>query len=94
MVGQKHPKNLQSGDAALHTGDENQAPHNGLLDIQQHLIGWHCPHTICDICHKKDDDMDATTILDLVKMDKDMYLIHQAPNELLSSCLSSLRALT
>ncbi len=47
--------------------------------------------TICDICHKKDGGTDATTILDLVKMDKDMYLIHQAPNELLSNYLSKFK---
>ncbi len=46
---------------------------------------------ICDICHKKDGGTDATTILNLVKMDKDMYLIHQAPNKLLSSYLSNLK---
>jgi hypothetical protein len=83
MVGRKHPKNLQSGDAALHTGDENQAPHNGLLDIHQHLTTL--LKTIRDICHKKYSGTDATTILNLVRMDKDMYLIHQAPNKLLSS---------
>ena len=47
--------------------------------------------TICDIGHKKDGGMDATTILDLVKMDKDMYLIHQPPNKLLSSYLSKFK---
>ncbi len=46
--------------------------------------------TICDICHKKDSSTDATTILNLVRMDKDMYLIHQAINKLLSSYLSKL----
>jgi hypothetical protein len=44
--------------------------------------------TICDICHKKDGSTNATTILNLLPMDKDMYLIHQAPNELLLSYLS------
>ena len=43
---------------------------------------------IRDICHKKDSGSDVITILDLVKMDKDMFLIHQAPNELLLSYLS------
>jgi hypothetical protein len=46
---------------------------------------------IRDICHKKDGSTDATTILDLVKMDKDMYLIHQPPNKLLSSYLSKFK---
>jgi hypothetical protein len=41
--------------------------------------------TICNICHKKDGGTNATTILDLIRMDKDMYLILQAPNELLLS---------
>jgi hypothetical protein len=43
--------------------------------------------TICYICHKKDGGTIATTILDLVRIDKNMYLIHQAPNELLLSYL-------
>ena len=47
--------------------------------------------TIRDISHKKDNGADATNILDLVCMDKDMFLIHQAPTELLSSCLSKFR---
>ncbi len=47
--------------------------------------------TIRDICHKKDWGTDATTILDLVRMDNDMYLIHQAPNKLLSSYLSKFK---
>jgi hypothetical protein len=47
--------------------------------------------TIKDISHKKDGDADATTILDLVCMDKDMFLIHQAPTELLSSYLSKFK---
>jgi hypothetical protein len=46
---------------------------------------------IRDICHKKDGSTDAITILDLVKMDKDMYLIHQALNELLSNYLSNFK---
>jgi hypothetical protein len=45
---------------------------------------------ICNICHKKDGGTNATNILNLVRMDKDMYLIHQAPNELLSSYLSKI----
>jgi hypothetical protein len=47
--------------------------------------------TIRGICHKKDRGTDATTILDLVRMDKDMYLIHQAPNQMLSSYLSKFK---
>jgi hypothetical protein len=43
--------------------------------------------TIRDICHKKDGGANATTILDLVQMDKDMFLIHQAPTEPLSRYL-------
>jgi hypothetical protein len=46
---------------------------------------------IQDISHKKDGGADATTILDLVCMDKDMFLIHQAPTELLSSYLSKFK---
>ncbi len=30
--------------------------------------------TIHDICHKKDGGTNVTTILDLVRMDKDMYV--------------------
>jgi hypothetical protein len=47
--------------------------------------------TIQDICHKKDGGNNATTILDLVRMDKDMYHIHQAPNKPLSSYLSKFK---
>jgi hypothetical protein len=47
--------------------------------------------TICIICHKKDGGTDATTIFDLVHMDKVMNLIHQAPNELLLSYLSKFK---
>ncbi len=47
--------------------------------------------TIRDISHKKDGGTDATTILDLVRMDKDMFLVHQAPTELLSSSLSKFK---
>jgi hypothetical protein len=47
--------------------------------------------TIRDICHKKDSGADAATILDLVRMDKDMHLIHQAIYELLSSYLSKFK---
>jgi hypothetical protein len=43
--------------------------------------------TIRDISHKKDSGDDATTILDLVRMDKDMFLVHQAPTKLLLSYL-------
>ena len=47
--------------------------------------------TIRDRSHKKDGGADATTILDLVLMDKDMFLVHQAPTELLSSYLSKFK---
>jgi hypothetical protein len=47
--------------------------------------------TIRDICHKKDGGADATTILNLVRMDKDMFLVHQAPTEPLSSYLSKFK---
>ncbi len=47
--------------------------------------------TICHICHKKDGGTDANTILDLVRMDKDMYLIHQVPTKKLSSYLSKFK---
>jgi hypothetical protein len=47
--------------------------------------------TIQDISHKKDGGANATTILDLVRMDKDMFLIHQAPTELLSSYLAKFK---
>ena len=47
--------------------------------------------TIRDISHKKDGGANATTILDLVRMDKDMFLVHQAPTELLSSYLSKFK---
>ncbi len=43
--------------------------------------------TIRDISHKKDDGANTMTILDLVRMDKDMFLVHQAPTEPLSSYL-------
>jgi hypothetical protein len=42
----------------------------------------------CDICHKKDGGTNATTILDLIRMNKEMFLFHQRPPELLSSYLS------
>jgi hypothetical protein len=88
MVGQEHPKDLQPGDATHHAGDEDKAAHDGLVDQHKHhprriaLL-----KTIFNICHKKDGGINATTILDLVRMDKDMYLIHQSPNNLLSSHL-------
>jgi hypothetical protein len=47
--------------------------------------------TICNICHKKDGGTNATTILNLVRVNKDMYLIHQAPNKLLSNYLSKFK---
>jgi hypothetical protein len=43
--------------------------------------------TIQYISHKKDGGADTTTILNLVRMDKDMFLVNQAPTELLSSYL-------
>jgi hypothetical protein len=47
--------------------------------------------TICDICHKKEGGVNATIILDLVQTDKDMFLIHQALTEPLSSYLSKFK---
>jgi hypothetical protein len=47
--------------------------------------------TIKDISHKEDGGADVTTILELVRMDKDMFLVHQAPTELLSSYLSKFK---
>jgi hypothetical protein len=47
--------------------------------------------TIRDISHKKDGSANATTILDLICMDKDMFLIHQAPTTLLSSYLAKFK---
>ncbi len=47
--------------------------------------------TIRDISHKKDSGANATTILDLVCMDKDMVLVHQAPTKLLSSYLAKFK---
>ncbi len=47
--------------------------------------------TIRDICHKKDGGANATTIFDLVRMDKDMFLVHQAPTKTLSSYLSKFK---
>ena len=47
--------------------------------------------TIRDISHKKDGGADATNILDLVCMDKDMFLVHQAPTELLSTFFSKFK---
>jgi hypothetical protein len=44
--------------------------------------------TIRNICHKKDGSADTTIILDLVQMDKDMFLVHQAPTKPLLSYLS------
>ncbi len=46
---------------------------------------------IRNICHKRKGGTNATTILDLVRMDKDMFLIQQTPNELLSSYLSKFK---
>jgi hypothetical protein len=47
--------------------------------------------TIRNVCHKKDGGANATTILDLVRMDKVMFLVHQAPTEPLSSYLSKFK---
>ncbi len=47
--------------------------------------------TIRDICLKKDSSTDTFTILVLINMDKDVYLIHQAPHKLLSSYLSKFK---
>jgi hypothetical protein len=49
--------------------------------------------TICDICHKKDSSTDVTTILDLVRMDKEMFLVHQLPTEPLLSYLSKFKGI-
>ncbi len=46
---------------------------------------------IRDICHKKDSGTNATTILDLARMDKEMFLVHQGPTKLLSSYLSKFK---
>jgi hypothetical protein len=46
---------------------------------------------IYDICHKREGGTNTTTILNLVRMDKDMFLIQQAPNEPLSSYLSKFK---
>ncbi len=46
---------------------------------------------IRDICHKRKGGTNATTFLDLVRMDKDMFLIHQAPNKPLLSYLSKFK---
>ena len=43
--------------------------------------------TIRNICHKKDGGSDATTILDLIQMDKEMFLVHQGLTEPLLSYL-------
>ncbi len=47
---------------------------------------------IRDICHKKDSGTNATTILDLVCMDKEMFLVHQGPTKPLSSYLSKFKS--
>ncbi len=47
--------------------------------------------TIRDICHKKDGGANAMTILDLVQIYKDMFLVHQAPTKPLSSYLSKFK---
>jgi hypothetical protein len=47
--------------------------------------------TIRDICHKEDGGTDATAILDLVQIDKAMFLVYQLPTEPLSSYLSKFK---
>ncbi len=47
--------------------------------------------TIRDICHKKDGGANVMTILNLVQMDKDMFLVNQAPTKPLSSYLSKFK---
>jgi hypothetical protein len=47
---------------------------------------------IRDICHKKDGGTNATTILDLVHMDKEMFLVHQGPTKPLLSYLSKFKS--
>jgi hypothetical protein len=47
--------------------------------------------TIQDISQKKDGGAKTTTILNLVCMDKDMFLVHQAPTKLLSSYLAKFK---
>jgi hypothetical protein len=49
--------------------------------------------TIRDICHKKDGGTNAMTILDLVCMDKEMFLVHQGPTKSLSSYLSKFKGI-
>ena len=43
---------------------------------------------ILDISHKKNGGANSTTILELVQMDKEMFLVYQAPTEPLLSYLS------
>jgi hypothetical protein len=47
--------------------------------------------TIRDISHKKDGGANTTTILNLICMDKDMFLVHQSPTKLLSSYLAKFK---
>jgi hypothetical protein len=47
--------------------------------------------TIRDIYHKKDSGTDATTILNLVQMDKEMILVHQSLTKPLSRYLSKFK---
>ncbi len=47
--------------------------------------------TIHDICHKKKGSTDTATILDLVQMDKEMFLVHQLPTKPLLSYLSKFK---
>ena len=46
---------------------------------------------ICNIFHKKDGGADAMTILSLVQMNKEMFLVHQSLTKHLSSYLSKFK---
>jgi hypothetical protein len=48
--------------------------------------------TIHEICHKKDGGTDAMTILDLVGMDKEIFLVHQSSTEPLSIFLPKFKS--
>ncbi len=47
--------------------------------------------TIRDICHKKEGGTDATTILGLIQMDKEMFLVLQLPTKPMPSYLSKFK---
>ena len=81
-MGQKYTKNLQPPDATFHAQDENEAAHNGLVaKTSATQDGIALLKTIHDICRKKDGGSNAMTILDLVQMDKELFLVHQALTE-------------